>query len=63
MVAARRRIMSNIAHIPDPMGELVGPVEQVERCEVVRAADMVFPAAAGPKQNATVVAHRRLRDL
>ena len=55
-------MMSNIAHPADPMGELFRPVEQVERCEIVRAADIVFPALAGPKQNAAVVAHRRLRD-
>ena len=36
---------------------------QVERCEIVRAADIVLPALAGPKQDTAVVAHRRLGDL
>lgn len=45
------------------MREFVGPVEQVERCEIVRATHIVFSALAGPKQNAAVVAHRRLGDL
>src|SRR6516225_3030497 len=54
---------SNMAYPADPMGEFVRPVEQIERCEIVGAADIVFPALARPKQNATVVAHRRLRDL
>ena len=52
-----------MAHPADPMRELVGPVEQIERCEIIRATDIVFPALAGPKQNAAVVAHRRLGDL
>jgi hypothetical protein len=55
--------MSNMAHLADPMRELVGPAEQIERCEIVRAADIVFSALAGPKQNAAVVTHRRLGDL
>jgi len=45
------------------MRELVGLVEQIERCEIVRATDIVLPALAGPKQNAAVVTHRRLGDL
>ena len=45
------------------MREFAGPVEQVERRDVVRTADKIFSALAGPKQNATVVAHRRLGDL
>src|SRR5690348_106518 len=54
---------SSMAHLANPMGEFVRPVEQIERCEIVRAADIVCAALAGPKQNAAVVAHRRLRDL
>jgi len=45
------------------MREFAGPVEQVERREVVRTADKIFSALAGPKQNAAVVAHCRLGDL
>src|SRR5437879_7062549 len=63
MAAVRRRMTSNMAHLADPVRELVGPIEQVERCEIVRAADIIFSALAGPKQNAAVVAHRRLGDL
>ena len=51
---------SNTAHLADPMREFAG---QVERCEIVRAADIVFPAVAGPEQDAAVIAHRRLGNL
>src|SRR5712692_5467684 len=54
---------SNTAHLADPMREFVRPVEQIKRREIVRAADIILPTVAGAKENAAVVAHRRLGCL
>ena len=54
---------SDMARLLDAAREFLGPVQKVERGEIVAAADIVFPALAGPKQNAAVVAARRLAGL
>ena len=48
---------------PDQPGELAGPVQEVERGEVVAAADVVAPALAAAEQDAGVAAGGRLARL
>ena len=52
-----------MARLLDAAREFLGPVQKIERGEIVAAADIVFPALAGPKQNTAVVAGRRLAGL
>ena len=55
---------SSRLHVPpDQPGELAGPVQQIERGEVVAAAGVIAPALAGPEQDAGVAAGRRLARL
>ena len=55
--------MSNMAPLPNPLRQFLRVVEKVERREIVRAADIVFPSLAGAEENAATVAHRGLGCL
>src|SRR5713101_1262844 len=47
----------------DAARQVLGPVQKVKGCEVVRAAVVVLPTLAGSKENARVVAGRGLARL
>ena len=58
-----RSVRSDTALLLDEACEFPGPVEQVQRCEIVDAADVILAPLAGAEENAGVVARRRLGHL
>src|ERR1700730_6056364 len=54
---------SRMACLPDSAREIVGPVETIERGEIVWTTAIVLPSLAGTEQDAAVASHGRLRYL
>ena len=52
-----------MACLPDTAHEFLGPVQEIERGEIVGTAAIVLPALAGPEQDAGRVTGRRLACL
>lgn len=51
------------ARLLDAAREFLGPVQKIERGEIVGTADIVFSVLAGSEQDAAVMAGRRLTGL
>src|SRR5258708_31130498 len=54
---------SDSACFPDAARQVLGPVQKVKGCEIVRTTVIVLPALAGPEENTRVLGCRRLRRL
>jgi hypothetical protein len=54
---------SDTALLLDEEREFFRPVEQIQRCEIVGAADVILAPFTGAEENACVVAGRRLGHL
>ena len=52
-----------MARLPDAAREFAWLVQKVDRCKIIRTADIVLPTLAGSKENAGITAERRLGRL